>query len=941
MPSYNADGNITIKVEIDFYRNGSFVDVTSDVLSFDTTQGFNKEYQQVATPGSGDLLLDNTNFKYSGLEPHSDYYQLLSPNTPIKISATHPSGTYTPSSDNHIYGTFNSLATRVIFAGEIIDFAESSYQNNTPVLKCTIQDYVGRLTDSGTKFPPLYRIPPHTPIDIILDTEFGGQIAHGFFYFVNQPTSGVDHISLLYGSGDAIVFPFVNTLSGGANEILIGATLVDTINNAYQAVNGGAGAGTLYASNIEKPAFCTAQKYGNSDTAPSYLIDNMKGFVLDIIPNYVGTQGNTIVLGTANMENIWISNTEHGDGLLDAKTYLPMYETSGTTAYDYGYNQGGTLTNSTYSTAATSNTGKILRSQYFSLANARSVPITEFTLAPEQFQFAFWMKPPTYASAFNAVLWEYAIVDNGSTRRFVLEYNPGTTATKAKFTLTNWSTFYFGGDINFNWNDWNHIALTYDLGVCKIYVNGTLAYTITEGAPSFGTISSNIVYVGSDKFGARQGNVYISNYKFIGKQVGALSIWDATKIAKYYNRGSSLNNSGSLEGGTAGTTNGIAPYVSVNSDTYFGYIGDDWVERETMKLDAIQQIAASEFGRFFQSRSGQLIYWSNKDWLKRVNGYNVDNTPVNSYIVSNRPFFEASLNKKRLYNSVNVNFSPRIISSSIVQVAKNGIVQVPGQSGTERWNGTVVIPGGGAATLKMDFLNPDTNNKCGAYYIQTPLIGGTHWNANEERDLSGVDYTYYTPTPLAFSLVHNLSGAEITIKNTALGYLWVYNITLYGKIITKESSITYTSEDSTSISNYGKKVLNFDMPLDVNPQFAKEVANWLLNKFKNPIFTVPGDVDFKNMYVLQSPNSANAKHVLEAEIMDELVLYDPSADVEHGISPDIQFWGLGRVVITQISYSYANRNLNTKFRVEGIESAGYFMLDDSNFGLLDTCRLGI
>lgn len=940
MPSYKADQPPTIKVEIDFFKNGSFVDVTSDVLSFDTVQGFNKEYQQVATPGSCDLILDNTGFKYSALDPNSTYYGVLRPNTPIKISATHPSGTYTPSSDNHIYGTFDSLTTRVIFAGEVINFAETSYQNNTTVLKCTIQDYVGRLSDSGIKFPPLYRIPPHTPIDVILDTEYGGVISHGFWYFVNNPTTS-DHLSLIYGSADPIVYSFVTSLSGSANEILIGATIVDSINNAYQAINGGVGAGTLYATNIQKPAFCTVQKYSGSDTAPSYLIDNMKAFVLDVVPNYVGTQGNTIIIGTASSENIWISNSEHGDGLLDAKTYLPMYETSGTTAYEYGYNNGGSLSNGTYSVAATSNTGKILRSQYFSLANHQALPINEFVITPDQFQFALWLKPPAYASAFNAVIWEYTIVDNGTTRRFVLEYNPGATSTKANFTLTNWTSFYFGSDFNFNWNDWNHIALTYDSGVCKIYVNGALVYTITE-SPSFGSLTYYTTFIGSDKFGARQGDFYISNYKFIAKLVTPITIWDAAKISKYYNRGAANNNSGALEGGTAGTTNGIVPYVSVNSETYFGYIGDDWVEKETTKLDAIQHIASSEFGRFFQSRNGQLVYWSNKDWLKRVNGYNVDGASVPVFIVSNRPFFETSMSKSRLYNSVNVTFSPRIVSSSLVQIAKNGIIQVPGQSGTERWNGTVVIPGGGAATIKMDFLNPETNNKCGAYYVQSPLIGGTHWNANEERDLSGVDYTYYTPTPLTFSLVHNLSGAEITIKNTALGYLWVYNITLYGKIITKESSITYTVEDQASITQErSKKVLNFEMPLDVNPQFAKEVANWLLNKFKNPIFTVPGDVDFKNMYLLQSPSSSNAKHILEAEIMDEIVLKDPTADVAHGASESTQFYSLGRAVITQIAYSYQNRNLKTKFRVEGIEDSGYFMLDNSTFGVLDFSRLGI
>jgi hypothetical protein len=187
MPSYKADEAPTIKVEIDFARNrdGTFVDVTNDVLSFDTTQGFNKEYQQTATPGSCNLVLDNTGFKYSALNPSALYYQNIRPHTPIKISITYPSGTYTPALYG-TYGTFDSHSTRVIFVGEIIEFTETSYQNNTSVLKCTAQDFIGTLSDSGIKFPPIYRIPPHTPIQIITDTAFNGSIATGFWYFKNQ-----------------------------------------------------------------------------------------------------------------------------------------------------------------------------------------------------------------------------------------------------------------------------------------------------------------------------------------------------------------------------------------------------------------------------------------------------------------------------------------------------------------------------------------------------------------------------------------------------------------------------------------------------------------------------------------------------------------------------------------------------------------------------------
>lgn len=929
-----ADMIPLIDVGFDWDKNGGYSNVTADVLSFSTKQGFEEEYQTIASPGNCTIVLDNTGYKYSPLFNFSpgDFRADIKPYVPVRIQVTYPGGTYTPSSNTGVYGDFSTTQSRVLFVGEAIEYTEKSYDNNTTVMEIQCQDFVARFQDSGFKFPPIYLIPPHTPIQIIVDEEFGGERARGYWYFKSQPVAGLDHLSLLYGAADPIVYPFVNTITGANNEIKIGATLQETIFNAYCAINGAFGSGTRYSSNTAKPPFCSVKYY----QAPFAF--NYQEFILEVVPAFTGTQGNTILMGVANLDRIWVSNSSYGFSVQHSDIFYSLDDAGGsTTIRDDGWNDNSiVLTTGTFNVGVTSATGKYNKAIYIPAGQyaRHNVNNAIYTDRFQDFSCSFWVKPPSGTT--NSFLWDWVIVDSIiGTRRFVVE-TQGSGAND-RLVVTTWDSLWFGSYSSTVWkrNDWNHIAFVYDAGVFKLYCNGVLQTTITDATPTFfSNITNSYVTFGADFVGNRQNNLYFSDYKFQASTINYNNVntsFNQTIVNLLYAYGSVDNRSGFVQFGTTGTTNGITPYISVNSENYFGYIGDDWVEQETAKYDAIGEIALAELGRFFQSRNGQLIYWSNKDYLKRINSINVDNNPVPKFSPKSRVSFEINSKKQRIYNSVNVTFTPRIISNAIVEVAKNGVIQVPGRSGYERWNEEIARSNdNGVATLKMDFINPDTNNKCGAYYIESPLIGGVHWYANESRDGTGVDYTNFNPPQLDFSLVHNTSGAEISIRNIAMGYLWVYDIKLRGKMITKENPITYTVEDQTSIDNYrGKKVYNFQMPLDVNPVFAKEVANWLLSKFKEPAFTIPNDVNFRNAYLTESPTSATAKHILDIEIMDELDL------------TSTQFHNLKRYFVSQIMYDWKPGLLSMKMKVESAENTGYFILDNASFGILDTNRVGI
>jgi hypothetical protein len=148
--------------------------------------------------------------------------------------------------------------------------------------------------------------------------------------------------------------------------------------------------------------------------------------------------------------------------------------------------------------------------------------------------------------------------------------------------------------------------------------------------------------------------------------------------------------------------------------------------------------------------------------------------------------------------------TPRSVTTAGEVVAQaNAAIIIPGQSGTARFDPTkpLVNPGGGSKTIVLKFVDPATGKAAGAKDLILPLEPSTDWTANDRRDGLGTDYTYFDS--LSFSVAVTASEAQISVRNTALGPLWLTKLQVRGKLITSYDPLQVTLEDTDSQAAYG------------------------------------------------------------------------------------------------------------------------------------------
>ncbi len=421
-------------------------------------------------------------------------------------------------------------------------------------------------------------------------------------------------------------------------------------------------------------------------------------------------------------------------------------------------------------------------------------------------------------------------------------------------------------------------------GIGVTYGSGTLRLGIASAA-----LSGNVVTLTAMLPGA------IGNSYTLVKSSAALSISGAT-----------------FSGGADYPASPAPSYET--GKTSFDYAGDTWAQTDIRTV--IDDITRSEWGLCWAARDGTIL-WKNRDHLfSRV-------AAAPALALDSQPYAEGEQTDEDIYNSVQVRYVPRATLSSGVIAKATSVIQAPGQSGKERWNGTVVLPGGGAVIVKLPFTDPATGQPMGALSLMTPLTPTTDWTANEARDGSGPDYT--GNANLSFSMVVNGGACEVSIKNTALGPLYVTKLQVRGVGLVRYHPITVASEDATSQSTYLKRVLEVDLPLPVDQNFAAALADYLLGRYKDAYFRVRC-LDFGAM------QSVGGVVLFSLEIGDVITLSDHQmglsgakyliAGVEYGLKPG---------GVSQIT-----------FNVRRLDDVTYWILEDSTYGALGvTSRAGI
>lgn len=363
-----------------------------------------------------------------------------------------------------------------------------------------------------------------------------------------------------------------------------------------------------------------------------------------------------------------------------------------------------------------------------------------------------------------------------------------------------------------------------------------------------------------------------------------------------------------------------APAGAISLDTgriTIPYAGDNWQSETTTALSAIQDIITTEWGYFFQDRSGNFVF-HNRDWIfKQI-------TTAAALSSDNATEVTGDMDLSDVYNHVRVSSVPRSTLASGVILTANNPILVPGQSGSERWSGNVVLPGGGVNTFKLEALDPTTKQKVGILSLTLPPRPNTDWKANEQTDSSGVDYSV-TGGPISFSVAVQGTGVEVTAKNTALGPLYLTQFKLTGAGLAMYDPVVSAAEDATSETAYGKRVLTLDLPMQLSTNVAIALAGYLLSKYKVPKMHVKS-VRYKgNNYV-------NGVPIHSIELGQTITL----TDAQMGIS------GQRYLVIGNEYERDLGDALTVTLFLERLDDVTYGILDDAVYGKLDsTARCAI
>ena len=218
---------------IDWDNTGDFStagdNITADIREIPLMQiGSYLPFDRVASVGTCTLLLDNTSRNYSPLNAAGTHYNKLLPGLPMKIEAT--SG-----------GT-----TWVIFRGVTMRWMPTAgLENRTCVLDCA--DMLFKLQSNTVSLPFQEGKSADYLIKLIASQIYGTAAATGQIY-LNTPAT---NDTLTVGTQ---VYRFVTALAQ-ANDVLIGATYLDTAGNLCDAIHTAPkNSGTTYHASTTKHA---------------------------------------------------------------------------------------------------------------------------------------------------------------------------------------------------------------------------------------------------------------------------------------------------------------------------------------------------------------------------------------------------------------------------------------------------------------------------------------------------------------------------------------------------------------------------------------------------------------------------------------------------------------------------------------------------------------
>lgn len=855
---------LTYTLEIDWQKDGfggagSLDDVTAYFKSASIASGLEHIFDsRVANTGTMAITLHNGDRRFSPANTSSPYTSYGWIRLPVRLRVKQGVTTYT------------------VFRGFTRAFVPVSGTWTSQECAVECEDYLGILASHEVRLPLQRDQRTDQLVRHIVNDALQAPVATGLFTFTGNPANN-DTITV-----DGVTYTFKTALTPAANEVLIGATLYATIDNAIAAASGADGSGTLYGANTTRPRNVTLEP------SQSYYELSRRAAPL---------------------------------------RWYRLGETVGTDAADTGINgRTATYTGSTLNQAGALSGDPDRAVLHDGINDKVEMPVWD--TRSRSFAVELWVNPTSLASVmlgwffyFGAGTGQQAYLQFSTTGSVNAGIEGGLVGSAAGVIVVG---------------TWAHTVMSYDYGnqLVSFYVNGTLIGTAASAGmtaqPTFmktdesfaGYFDEWLVWdrsLSATEISTR----YAARATAVGITVRAVIRGAAGNVFTMSESSSVISASGAtLAGGSDYPTGLISTETGRNS---YELAGDQWGNDNAMS--AIQEAITSEIGLFWQARDGTLTA-KNRDWLF------TRPAQAPALTLAGEGFLTGDTND--LYNSIRVSAAPRSTLTTGVVATANEVVEV--KPDTEAQRGVGSSAGFGANRLRnnateerspyvtnfrLAYVDPGTGKIVGAESLTLPLVAGTDYTAFDTQSGDGFDYTLLNK--LRFGITATASGVEIAAQTTTTGSLYLRFLQVRGVGIVAYDPIELIREDATSISAYGRRAASYDLPLPAPVALAGSLAGYFLSRYKDPVYRVT-TVDFDNQL------SAGGVNLIALEIGDVISLTDTSV----GLTAK-------KHLIIGVDYEFAPGDVvRISFRVHRLDDVTYWILGDSTYGVLgSTTRLAI
>jgi len=734
---------------------------------------------------------------------------------------------------------------------------------------CTLiaGDLMGTLDRAGVSLPLRRDEAGGALIRHILNLALDAPAAIGTVSFSAAPTDG-DTITV---NGVTYTFRTALTPSTPA-ELLIGADAEDSADALADAINGAEGVGTRYTAGTPRPEIVTAAARG---TYFRRLRESgaIRYYRLGVFPAGAALD----------------SGVNGRDGLVTGGALTVISGALGGDPDGAGYFDG----------------------------SGEHIAIPTLDLAHRSFTISAWLKPDAAPPA--AQDWFSAVSAGAFRQALSLRlYDDGALG------VLYWDDDAFSAAGVLPFGVWSHLACVYDhsAGQTRLYRNGEIVYAGTvggfEGANAALRIGSG---AGGNGWQGGIDEVAIHLRPLSGEEISDLvgaagegrGVTLRAALPGAVGNAIPLGKSGtaiSLSGATLAGGEDRPADAQIDAGRWaFDVAGDGWTREATSARAALRAVTESAQGLAWVGREGMFV-WRDGEFLLRAAAA----TPTLTI------GGELTLRGERgaVVNAVRVTTTPRATQGTGVVARADSVIAVPGGSGYRRYDPNdplIVNPGGAARTVILPFRDPLTGETAGAEGVILPLEAGIDWTANDRPDGSGIDYTYFEA--LTFSVALTAGEAAVTIRNTALGVLYVTFLQLRGRLITRYAPLTFAADDPASAAAYGLHAERLFLPLPAPPAFAASLAEYRLARGALPhyrVTTPSGNVESVGGVSLYAP-----------EIGEVIAVSEPHTGVSGA-----------KYLLAGVVYRFGLRDApRITYHVRRLDDQTYGVFDDALYGRFD------